>query len=122
MLGEGAAIRSQFLRIPTSTHSCYSSSVSPVTHSCYSSSVSCPQLPTLATAFVKMCKLHVVVSDVREELVFAVCLCQDGACHVVVSDVREELVVYINGKPYIRRELEMPSAALHHAGIHAMQV
>lgn len=36
--------------------------------------------------------------------------------HVVVSDLREELVAYVNGTPYLRRELEMPHAALHHAG------
>jgi hypothetical protein len=40
-----------------------------------------------------------------------------GDAHVVVTDVREELVVYINGMPYIRRELEMPAAAMHHAGV-----
>ena len=39
-----------------------------------------------------------------------------GSSHVVITDLREELVVYVNGKPYLRRELEMPSAALHHAG------
>jgi hypothetical protein len=39
-----------------------------------------------------------------------------GPVTVVVSDVREELVGYVNGQPYMRRELEMPSAALHHAG------
>jgi len=39
-----------------------------------------------------------------------------GKSHVVITDLREELVVYVNGKPYLRRELEMPSAALHHAG------
>ena len=39
-----------------------------------------------------------------------------GNVHVVVTDLREELAVYINGRPYLRRELEMPSAALHHAG------
>ncbi|GFR48167.1 hypothetical protein Agub_g10003 [Astrephomene gubernaculifera] len=42
--------------------------------------------------------------------------------HVVISDVREELVVYVNGVPYMRRELEMPAAAMHHAGIHAAQL
>lgn len=31
-------------------------------------------------------------------------------------------MVYINGTPYIRRELEMPAAALHHAGVHARQL
>ena len=35
---------------------------------------------------------------------------------MVVTDLREELVAYVNGSPYLRRELEMPSAALHHAG------
>ncbi|WIA11258.1 hypothetical protein OEZ85_011384 [Tetradesmus obliquus] len=45
-----------------------------------------------------------------------------GSTHVVVTDVREELVVYVNGVPHIRRELEMPAAALHHAGVHARQL
>ena len=40
-----------------------------------------------------------------------------GPAHFVISDLREELVVYINGWPYLRRELEMPAAALHHAGM-----
>ena len=35
---------------------------------------------------------------------------------MVVTDLREELVAYVNGRPYLRRELEMPAAALHHAG------
>lgn len=35
---------------------------------------------------------------------------------MIVSDLREELVAYVSGQPYLRRELEMPSAALHHAG------
>lgn len=39
-----------------------------------------------------------------------------GHVHVVATDLREELVAYVNGRPYLRRELEMPSAALHHAG------
>ncbi|KAG2430310.1 hypothetical protein HYH02_013787 [Chlamydomonas schloesseri] len=46
----------------------------------------------------------------------------DGRSHVVIADVREELVVYVNGVPYIRRELEMPAAAMHHAGVHAAQL
>ncbi|KAI8474087.1 MAG: inositol hexakisphosphate-domain-containing protein [Monoraphidium minutum] len=45
-----------------------------------------------------------------------------GGAHVVLTDVREELVVYVNGLPYIRRELEMPSAAMHHAGVHWRQL
>ncbi|KAK9839780.1 hypothetical protein WJX81_000925 [Elliptochloris bilobata] len=45
-----------------------------------------------------------------------------GPVTVVVSDVREELVGYVNGLPYLRRELEMPSAALHHAGIQAVKL
>ena len=40
-----------------------------------------------------------------------------GESHVVITDLREELVLYVNGVAYLRRELEMPSAALHHAGI-----
>ncbi|GLC33893.1 hypothetical protein PLESTM_000131000, partial [Pleodorina starrii] len=47
---------------------------------------------------------------------------EGGKAHVVISDVREELVVYVNGTPYMRRELEMPAAAMHHAGIHAAQL
>jgi hypothetical protein len=47
---------------------------------------------------------------------------ESGDTHVVMTDVREELVVYINGMPYIRRELEMPAAAMHHAGVHARQL
>ena len=39
-----------------------------------------------------------------------------GPAHFVISDLREELVIYVNGHPYLRRELEMPAAALHHAG------
>ncbi len=40
-----------------------------------------------------------------------------GSAHVVVSDIREELVVYVNGSAYLRRDLEMPAAAMHHAGM-----
>lgn len=36
---------------------------------------------------------------------------------MVVTDLREELVAYVRGVPYLRRELEMPAAALHHAGM-----
>ncbi len=36
--------------------------------------------------------------------------------YVVVTDLREELALYVNGTAYMRRELEMPAAALHHAG------
>lgn len=39
-----------------------------------------------------------------------------GPSHAVVTDVREEMVAYIAGRPYLRRELEMPAAAFHHAG------
>ena len=46
----------------------------------------------------------------------------DSKVHVVITDVREELMVYINGTAYTRRELEMPAAALHHAGIQTAQV
>jgi hypothetical protein len=42
--------------------------------------------------------------------------------HVIVTDLREELVLYINGTAFIRRELEMPAAALHHAGIQATRL
>lgn len=45
-----------------------------------------------------------------------------GATHVVVTDLREELVLYVNGTAYLRRELEMPAAALHHAGIQAAKL
>jgi hypothetical protein len=39
-----------------------------------------------------------------------------GGRHIVVTDLREELVLYVRGIAYLRRELEMPAAALHHAG------
>ena len=39
-----------------------------------------------------------------------------GLVQAVVTDVREEMVAYIAGRPYLRRELEMPAAAFHHAG------
>lgn len=42
--------------------------------------------------------------------------------HPALLPPLQELVVYINGVPYTRRELEMPVAALHHAGVHAAQV
>lgn len=45
-----------------------------------------------------------------------------GPCHVVITDLREELVLYVNGTAYLRRELEMPAAALHHAGIQAAKL
>jgi hypothetical protein len=45
-----------------------------------------------------------------------------GPTHVVITDLREELVLYINGTAYLRRELEMPAAALHHAGIQAAKL
>lgn len=41
----------------------------------------------------------------------------DGETQVMITDVREELMTYIAGRPYLRREVEMPAAALHHAGI-----
>jgi hypothetical protein len=41
---------------------------------------------------------------------------QGGPVQVVVTDVREEMVAYVAGRPYLRRELEMPAAAFHHAG------
>ncbi len=40
----------------------------------------------------------------------------------VVTDLREEMVLYVNGGAYLRRELEMPAAALHHAGVRAAQL
>jgi len=43
----------------------------------------------------------------------------NGDSRVVITDLREELVLYVNGVAYLRRELEMPAAALHHAGIQA---
>eukprot|EP00884_Botryococcus_braunii_P001844 jgi/Botrbrau1/11660/Bobra.168_2s0015.2 len=45
-----------------------------------------------------------------------------GPNYVIVTDLREELVAYIRGVPYLRRELEMPAAALHHAGIQAVKL
>lgn len=37
---------------------------------------------------------------------------------VVVIDTREELTVYLGGRPYSRRDLDMPTASMHHSGIH----
>ncbi|KAK9804170.1 hypothetical protein WJX73_008272 [Symbiochloris irregularis] len=45
-----------------------------------------------------------------------------GPAHFVVSDLREELVAYVNGWPYVRRELDQHAAALHHAGIRAVKL
>ena len=45
-----------------------------------------------------------------------------GPTHLVITDLREELVLYVNGTAYLRRELEMPAAALHHAGIQAAKL
>ncbi|KAL4440251.1 hypothetical protein ABPG75_003252 [Micractinium tetrahymenae] len=45
-----------------------------------------------------------------------------GPRHIVVTDLREELVLYVRGTAYLRRELEMPAAALHHAGIQAAKL
>lgn len=44
------------------------------------------------------------------------------SCHMMLCCFHQELVVYVNGVPYTRRELEMPAAALHHAGVQAGQV
>eukprot|EP00892_Ulva_mutabilis_P004224 jgi/Ulvmu1/2173/UM013_0017.1 len=46
------------------------------------------------------------------------CLGAKSGSRVVVLDTREELGVYLRGHPYTRRELEMPTASVHHAGIH----
>ncbi|EFN52818.1 hypothetical protein CHLNCDRAFT_26452 [Chlorella variabilis] len=45
-----------------------------------------------------------------------------GPRHIVITDLREELVLYVRGTAYLRRELEMPAAALHHAGIQAAKL
>jgi hypothetical protein len=37
---------------------------------------------------------------------------------VVLVDTREELCVYLLGHPHTRRDIELPTAQLHHAGIH----
>jgi hypothetical protein len=37
---------------------------------------------------------------------------------VVLLDTREELCIYLGGHPYTRRDIEMPTVSLHHAGIH----
>ena len=55
-------------------------------------------------------------------LLTALCASPGGPCHVVVTDLREELVLYVNGTAYLRRELEMPAAALHHAGIQSSKL
>jgi Inositol hexakisphosphate len=42
----------------------------------------------------------------------------DTGSRVVLIDTRQELSIYIAGRPYTRREAEMPTVAMHHAGIH----
>lgn len=39
------------------------------------------------------------------------------ATRVVVTDLREEAVVYINGTPFVLRELNKPVDTLKHVGI-----
>lgn len=41
----------------------------------------------------------------------------DSAARVVVTDLREEAVVYINGTPFVLRELSKPVDTLKHVGI-----
>lgn len=62
--------------------------------------------------------LHAALQPAYLPACMPACCCQ----LYLSADVREELVVYINGMPYIRRELEMPAAAMHHAGVHARQL
>ena len=45
-----------------------------------------------------------------------------GGTHIIFTDLREELVIYVNGTAYMRREVEMAAAALHHAGIKAVKL
>ena len=45
-----------------------------------------------------------------------------GETHIIFTDLREELVIYVNGTAYMRREVEMAAAALHHAGIKAVKL
>jgi hypothetical protein len=48
---------------------------------------------------------------------------RDGlGSNVVIVDVREELITHVRGHPYTRRELEIPAASMHHAGIHWRQL
>lgn len=37
--------------------------------------------------------------------------------NVIITDLREEAVVYINGAPFVLRELNKPVDTLKHAGI-----
>lgn len=41
----------------------------------------------------------------------------DFAQKVMVTDLREEAVVYINGTPFVLRELDQPVDTLKHVGI-----
>eukprot|EP00803_Ostreobium_quekettii_P003854 evm.model.scf_787.5 EVM.evm.TU.scf_787.5 scf_787:45503-61553(+) len=45
-----------------------------------------------------------------------------GSTHVVLSDIREELVVYVSGRPYLRRDLERPVFSLHHVNVTSDQL
>lgn len=42
----------------------------------------------------------------------------DRGMPVVFIDTREELNIYLGGKPYSRRDLDMPTTLIHHTGIH----
>lgn len=41
----------------------------------------------------------------------------ENAQKVMVTDLREEAVVYINGTPFVLRELDQPVDTLKHVGI-----
>jgi hypothetical protein len=65
---------------------------------------------------------NIGLADLRDLLESLGAKLSDAKVHVIITDLREELMVYINGTAYTRRELEMPAAALHHAGIQTAQV
>lgn len=41
----------------------------------------------------------------------------DSGARLVVIDTRQELSVHLAGRAYMRREAEMPTVAMHHAGV-----
>eukprot|EP00210_Caulerpa_lentillifera_P000523 g506.t1 len=42
---------------------------------------------------------------------------RDNHSNIYIIDLREELIVYINGKPYTRRDLERPVSSLYQVGV-----
>ena len=72
-------------------------------------SVLCSRKPTLCASQVPM-RLQGVRSVAQH-------LRADSGARLVVIDTRQELSVHLAGRAYMRREAEMPTVAMHHAGV-----